>query len=136
MGDLERQRENAREIFSGIAMAGTLGLELLDVDEKTATMGLTVDHRHLNYLGGLHGGAVSALLDTVAFFPAVLLPSGRRFTTEGLSVHYFRPAAAGDRLIAKARVLRLGKRVANVEVQVAGAEGKVVAHGLVTLLVL
>ena len=126
----------AFEIFREIGLVRTLGLELEAVTERTATAGVTVDERHGNYLGGLHGGVVSTLVDTVAFFPGMLLPSGRKLTTEGLSVHYFRPAAAGDRVTATAEVLRMGRRMGHVVVSVDNGRGSQLAHGYVTLLTL
>ncbi len=126
--------ERAREIFDGIALARHLGFELLEVGSDTAVMAVSVDERHGNYMGGLHGGVLAALVDTVAFFPGRLLPSGLRLTTEGLEVHFMRPAAVGDRITARAVILRLGRRVATVQVQAKDARGQLLCHAVATLL--
>ena len=73
-------------------------------------MAVTVDDRHLNYLGGAHGGLLAALVDTVSFFPRPLLPSGTRCTTTSLNVSYTRPAAPGDHLTARSELLHLGRK--------------------------
>ncbi len=126
--------ERAREIFAGIALARHLGFELLEVGPETAVMAVTVDERHGNYLGGLHGGVLAALVDTVAFFPGRLLPSGLRFTTEGLELHFMRPAGPGARIVARADILRLGRRVATVQVQAKAGQGQLLCHAVATLL--
>jgi acyl-coenzyme A thioesterase PaaI-like protein len=46
-------------------------------------------------------GLLAALADTVCFFPRPLLPSGQAATTVNLNVSYVRPAAVGDRLLAR-----------------------------------
>jgi len=128
--------QRAVEIFREVGLVRNLGLELVEVTERTAVAAVTVDERHGNYLGGLHGGVVSTLVDTVAFFPGMLLPSGRKLTTEGLSVHYFRPAGMGERVTATAEVLRMGRRMGHVLVSVGDGQGRRLAHGYVTLLTL
>lgn len=124
----------AREIFAGVGMMRHLGVELVRVGPDEAEMAFVVDERHGNYLGGLHGGAVAAVVDTAVFFPAGLLPSGRRLTTEGIEIHFFRPAAAGERISVRARVLRSGRRLCTVEARALDGRGEAVAHALVTLL--
>ncbi|GAB4252922.1 MULTISPECIES: PaaI family thioesterase [Deferrisoma] len=128
--------DRAREIFAGIGLARHLGFELLEVTAETAEMAVTVEARHGNYLGGLHGGVLAALVDTVAFFPGRLLPSGLKLTTEGLEVHFMRPAGPGARITARAEILRLGRRVATVQVQARDQAGSLLAHAVVTLLTL
>ena len=131
MGDW---KSKADAIFSRIGMIHHLGIRLTEVTEDEAEMELVVDDRHMNSLGGLHGGAVAAMADTVAFFPGALLPSGRRFTTEGVELHFFRPAAEGERIRCRAKILRNGRRVVTVEVRTHGEKDKQISHGIVTLL--
>lgn len=114
----------------------TLGITIKDIGDRHAEMSVTIDDRHLNYMGGAHGGLISALVDTVCFFPQPLLPSGRDVTTVDLNVHYIRPASRGDRLVARSELLHLGRRTASLTVQVLDQERRLVAHGSVTLLVL
>jgi len=114
----------------------TLGITIREIGDRYAEMTVTIDERHLNYMGGAHGGLISALVDTVCFFPQPLLPSGRRLTTVGLNVNYIRPASEGDILVARSELLHLGRRTASLTVQVVDQERRLVAHGSVTLLIL
>ena len=130
----EADRERAKGIFAGIGMMEQLGVELTHVDSETAEMSFVVAEQHGNYLGGLHGGAVAAVVDTVVFFPGRLLPSGRKLTTEGIEIHFFRPAAMGERITVRAEIMRAGRRVCTVAATASNQAGRRIAHALVTLL--
>ena len=83
----------------------------------------------------VHGGAVSALVDTaamIACWSAIEFDEPPRGTTVGLSVDFVSAARAQD-LVADARVLRRGSSLCFCEVKVSGVEdGTLVASGLVT----
>lgn len=125
--------ENCLRIYSGVGMMESLGFKFVSMEEETAEIELVPDKRHANYLGALHGGAVAAGIDTVVFFPGCLLPSGRKLTTEGVELHFFRPSPLGEKVLFRARILRNGRRVVTVEAE-AVANGKKIAHAIVTLL--
>lgn len=124
------------ETGSQISLLKTLGIRLLEIGERHAVMTVTVDEKHLNYLGGAHGGLLATLIDTVCFFPQPLLPSGTTCTTTGLTVSYIRPAGPGDTLTARSELLHIGRKTASVAAQVTNQDGKLVAHGTVTLMIM
>jgi acyl-CoA thioesterase len=119
-----------------IPLLRTLGIRLTEVGERHAVMEVEVGDTHRNYYGGAHGGLIATLVDTVAFFPRPLIPSGTLLTTTGINVAYVRPAAVGDRLRARSELLHLGRRTASLSVKVTDGRDRLVAHGTVTLLVL
>lgn len=124
------------ESANAIALLKTLGIRLVEIGDRHAVMTVTADDRHLNYLGGVHGGLLAALADTVCFFPKPLLPSGQAATTVNLNVSYLRPAAAGDRLLARSELLHLGRRTASLSVRITDRDERLVAHGTAVLLLL
>lgn len=124
------------ESANAISLLKTLGIRLAEIGDGHAVMEVTVDERHRNYLGGVHGGLIATLVDTVCFFPRPLLPSGQAATTIDLNVSYVRPAALGDRLRARAELLHLGRRTASLAVRVTDQKERLVAHGTTTLLLL
>lgn len=84
----------------------------------------------------VHGGAVSALIDTAAMAAAwsAIEFDGEppRGTTVGLSVDFL-AAARAQELLAEATVLRRGASLCFCEVKArGGADGTLVATGLVT----
>jgi acyl-CoA thioesterase len=122
------------ESANTISLLKTLGIHLVEIGARHAIMTVTADHRHLNYLGGVHGGLLAALADTVCFFPRPLLPSGQKATTVNLNVNFLRPAALGDCLTARAELLHLGRRTASLAVRITDQQEHLVAHGTATLL--
>ncbi len=121
---------------NAIPLLRTLGIRLTEVGERHAVMEVDVDDRHRNYYGGAHGGLIATLLDTVSFFPAPLIPSGRVLTTTSLSVSFVRPAKVGDHLVARSELLHMGRRTASLSVRVADGDGRLVAHGTAALMIL
>lgn len=126
----------AFERAASIPMLHTLGIELVESGESHAVMAVTVTPAHANYYGGTHGGLLATLADTACFFPRPLIPAGAKVTTTNLSLNYLRPAAVGERLRARAELLRLGRRTANLEVRIENADGKLVVQGSALLQVL
>lgn len=125
--------ERVDDLMRHIGMMRHLGARLVRVDEESAEISCTVDERSGNYLSMLHGGAVVALLDTVAFLPGCMLPSGRKLTTEGIETHFFRPAAMGETVTARARILRNGRRMVIVEAEAFNGAGLKMAHCILTV---
>ena len=119
-----------------IPLLRTLGIRLEESGERHAVMSVVVEERHGNYLGGAHGGLIATLVDTVCFFPRPLLPAGRLVTTTSLTVNYIRPVQLGELLVARSELLHLGRRTASLTVRVTDRQGRLVAHGSATLLVL
>jgi uncharacterized protein (TIGR00369 family) len=82
----------------------------------------------------VHGGAISALIDTAATAAAwsgLESAEGARGTTVSLTVSFLAAARAQD-LTADARVVKRGRSICFCEVDVAGADGRAIAKGLVT----
>ena len=87
-----------------------------------------------NVAGSLHGGAIATLVDragTVAIVTADR--DGRPGVTTDLNVSYFAPAPAGSTVVAEARVLKAGKTLAYVTVDIRRVtDGVLVAQGRMT----
>jgi len=127
---------SASKQVQNIPFLQTLGVTLGDIAERHAVMTVAIDDRHLNYMGTVHGGLISALVDTACFFPEPLVPSGLKLTTVDLHVNYIRPARKGDTLTARSELLHLGRRTARLVVKVTDQADNLVAHGAATLMVL
>jgi uncharacterized protein (TIGR00369 family) len=82
----------------------------------------------------VHGGAISALIDTAATAAAwsgADLSANPRGTTIALSVNFI-AAARGQDITAEARVIQRGRTITVCEVSVDGSDGKRVANALIT----
>ena len=123
----------ARASFATVAYAKLLGLELGEVSEGVATVHLPVRDELRQNRGVVHGGAVASLIDTAAAF-ALLSKIGldQRVTTTDLTIHYLRPISTG-RLTATAQIVRAGRRLFVVSVEVTN-EQKLVATAVTSYL--
>ncbi len=81
----------------------------------------------------VHGGAIATLIDSAGVIAAWsdADPSATRGATADLSVSYLLAAHAVD-LIAEARVIRRGRSLVFVEVDVISSTGERIAKGMVT----
>ncbi|MBM3363063.1 MAG: thioesterase family protein [Betaproteobacteria bacterium] len=96
----------------------------------------------------LHGGVISALLDVVAGMACICALGSRhpdkpleqrmkhfdRLGTIDLRVDYLRPAVS-EHFEAKGRVVRLGSRVANTQMEFLSASGQLLATGAAAYIV-
>ena len=82
----------------------------------------------------VHGGAIASLIDTsaaVAAWSNTDIPEKIRAVTVNLTVTYLAVASKED-LLAVARVLRRGRNLVYLDVEVRSASGSAIARGLVT----
>lgn len=104
-----------------------LGVEVSRMENGEAEARLDLQPHHCNKRGVVHGGVLSALLDT-ALGAAVIasIPKEWWCATTSLSVQFLEGVRGGT-LICTGRVLRRGKRVAFAGGEVRDASGKLVA---------
>jgi uncharacterized protein (TIGR00369 family) len=111
-----------------------LGMELVDIETGRATVRLPYQEAITTMGDTVHGGALASLVDnaaTAAAWAAVETPENLRGTTVSISIFYMSAARSED-TIAEAVVLRSGRSLSYIDVNVRGASGKVVAKAIVT----
>jgi uncharacterized protein (TIGR00369 family) len=115
------------EIFPEVWKRGDLRIE--ELAPMGATVRLVHHPRHLRPGGTISGPAMFALCD-VALYVAILGEIGRvaHAVTTNVSINFLRKPAPAD-LIGKAKLIKLGKRLAVGEVAIySTGESKMVAH--------
>ena len=129
------ERRRIREAFENVPFARLLGLELGEVDGRgEATLHLAVRDDLRQNRGVVHGGVTASLIDTAAAFAILtLLEPGQSTTTIDLTIHYLRPLLNGQ-ATARARVLRAGRRLIVVNIEVVDEVGNLVATALTSYL--
>ncbi len=92
----------------------------------------------LNPLGGVHGGWVLTLIDTVTGCAAhSTLPAGVGYASIETKANFSRPIRADSGLVrAEGRVVSKGRSIISAEGRVIDRDGRVLAHGTSTLMVL
>lgn len=127
----EAQERRIRAAFEKIPFVHLLGIELGELRRGQATMQLEMRDELRRNNGVAHGGAIASLVDTAAAFAILtLLEPDETTTTIDLTIHYLRPLIKG-RAIAHARVLRAGRRIIVISIEVLD-EGKAIAATALT----
>ncbi len=133
-------RERLREVSEGKAdpppIMITLGMKVLQFGDGKATLKMKVDGKFYNPMGTLHGGVMTDLADACMGIATMsTLGEDETFTTLELKMNFIRPVYE-DELTAEAKVLHRGRKVVLVESVLKNREGKEVARGTATQMVL
>ena len=128
----EARVARAQAAFAAVPFAKLLGLEMGELKTGEATLHLTVRDELTQNQGVMHGGAVASLIDTASAFAVVTqLEPDERVTTTDLTIHYLRPIVSG-RLSATARIVRGGRRLFVLSIEVINDQQKLVATAITT----
>ena len=113
-----------------------VGLEIGMSEGGEGRVSLAVQPHHLQAAGQVHGGLIAVLADT-AMFRAVrsLLGPGQRTTTVELKVNFLENTNSG-RITASAKVANQGERLLVGDIEVRSDDGRLIAQGLGTFLVM
>jgi uncharacterized protein (TIGR00369 family) len=127
--------DNVRD-FLGDSFPGHLGIEPLEIEDERASGRIVVDRRHLHPGGYVHGGAWTALGDTVAAWATFRnVPPHHDFTTIELKLNVFGAGLPGDEILAVATPLHVGRSTVVIEVKIErtrDGETKLAANMIVT----
>ncbi len=123
-----------RQFLPTSPLVAHLGIGLDELDDGHARLRLPFRDHNVTMGTVVHGGAIAALIDTAAMAAAwagAEMPETLRGATVSLSVNYV-SAADGVDLIADARVVRRGRRLTSLQVEVTDPSGDVVATAMAT----
>jgi uncharacterized protein (TIGR00369 family) len=86
--------------------------------------------------GVVHGGAIASLADTaVAFALMTLIQRGQQVTTVEFKINFLAPVDKGI-MIGEARIVNKGGKLVMADMEVKNEEGKLLAKGLATYMIL
>jgi uncharacterized protein (TIGR00369 family) len=128
------RREVIAQFVPNSPLVQHLGIRLDSVGDDRAVLTLPFSEHACTFGDVIHGGAISALADTAAMAAAWAdeeIPAAIAGATVSLHVDFV-AAARGCDITAHASVVRRGRKLSFIEVEVRDAGGDVVAKALAT----
>jgi uncharacterized protein (TIGR00369 family) len=115
-----------------------LDIKLEQLGQGEAEMSMTVQPKHLQTMGIVHGGVIASILDSVTWWAAFAAqePGDQaRIMSADLKLNYLSALKSG-RATAKGKCKKSGSRLCYVVGEIFDETGRLVADGSSTLLVL
>ncbi len=115
--DSDRKAQLARQFIEAIPFSRALGMRLIEIGDGVAAIEMDHDSRFVgdSKTGVIHGGAVSALMDTCGGAAVMSHPHAPAGTaTIDLRIDYMRPATPGQTIRARATCYHITRSVAFV----------------------
>jgi uncharacterized protein (TIGR00369 family) len=126
--------KRAQTAFASVPYAKFLGLQLGEIKKGEVSIYLEVRDELKQNQGVVHGGAIASLIDTASAFAVLTqIDVDERVTTTDLTIHYLRPVTTG-RMTATARIIRGGRRLFVLSVDVLNEANDLVATAVTTYL--
>ncbi|MDD3471444.1 MAG: PaaI family thioesterase [Syntrophaceae bacterium] len=125
-----------REKVNACGYFRLLGMQLINFEIGSSVIKLEAGEKHLQPFGVVHGGVLASIIDAAAFwavFPEV--DQGKGMTTVDLKINYLAPLREG-KIVARGKIIKMGKTIGLGEGTVYDQFGKILAHGVSTLMVL
>ncbi|MGH1575628.1 PaaI family thioesterase [Planktotalea sp.] len=116
----EHNVQIARQFIKAIPHATALGMELTQIENGSAEIRMPYNAKFVGdpKTGVIHGGAVSALMDTCCGAAVMSHPKSPSATaTIDLRIDYMRPATPGQDIVTRAHCYHITRSVAFVRAQ-------------------
>ncbi len=125
-----KQAVNASPYFALISMT----IEGLEAGHSR--LGVVLEEKHLHPFGSVHGGVFASLIDAAAYWALhTEVDEGKRLTTVEMKLNFLAPARAG-KLVAEGYRIQLGRTLGIGEAKVEDGEGKLLARGMGTFMII
>lgn len=116
---------------STLLLAGTLRF----IEAGEAWIDYPIKQEMSNPIGMIQGGFLAALIDDTIGLAFFSLEPRLMFTTTNLNVNYLFGARVGEIVRAKAKVIRMGKKIANFECKIYNSKEEIIANSTSNLVV-
>ncbi|MCO8041962.1 PaaI family thioesterase [Acinetobacter bohemicus] len=119
------------------SISQTIPMKPTVIESGQVTFEVQADQRHLNPLGGVHGGFAATVLDTVTGCAVhSALEAGIGYGTIDLNIKMCRPVPQNQPLTAIGKLINMSKNLAISEGEIVDEDGKLYAHATATCMIL
>ena len=119
------------------SISATIPMQPYQVTHGSIHFKAKADHRHLNPLGGVHGGFAATVLDSVKGCAVhSMLEAGVGYGTIDLNIKMCRPIPQDKELIAIGTVINMSKNLGISEGKIVDEDGKLYAHATATCMII
>jgi uncharacterized protein (TIGR00369 family) len=113
-----------------------LQITLEEIDQGFARFRMPFRKELTHAYGVVHGGAIASLADTAAAFALMtMIQPGEKVTTAEFKINFLSPVPRGE-MIGEARIVNKGKKLVLADMEVKNEEGKLLAKGIATYMIL
>jgi len=133
MTGLELLTAMSNGLIPAPSITETIPMKMDSIKKGVVRFTVKADARHLNPLGGVHGGFAATVLDSVTGCAVhSVLDAGIGYGTIDLNVKMIRPIPKNINLSAEGRVINVSKNLGISEGEIKDSEGKLYAHATCT----
>ncbi|MGE8561261.1 MAG: PaaI family thioesterase [Acinetobacter sp.] len=119
------------------SISETMPMQPYEVTEGSIRFKVKADNRHLNPLGGVHGGFAATVLDSVTGCAVhSMLEAGVGYGTIDLNIKMCRPIPKDQQLLAVGTVINISKNLGISEGKIIDEDGKLYAHATATCMII
>lgn len=123
--------------YGNVPIGDHVGFRMAEVSKGRIVFTGVPGGNVLNLIGTVHGGYAATILDSaLALSVLSTLDADSNFTTLEIKVNYVRPISPGMSVRAEGTVVHSGRRVATSEARLTDSEGRLLAHGTTTCIIL
>lgn len=128
--------EELNNISKG-SMLETLGIEITEIGPNYLKATMPVDHRTIQPMGILHGGASAALAESMGSFASTLLIDSPDLTAVGTSINtnHLKSKASGI-VTGTVKPIRVGRKVHVWQIDITDEKGKLLSSSVLTTIVI
>jgi len=136
MSGLEMMKAMVEGKIPMASIAVTIPMKGITAEHGKVIFEATADDRHLNPLGGVHGGFSATVLDSVTGCAVhTVLDSGVGYATVDLNIKMLKAVPKNIPLLAEGKVIHISKSLGVSEGTLRDSEDQIYAHATATCMI-
>ena len=135
---LDQVRGMRDGVFGVAPMQELMNMRLVEAEDGWVVFTAVPEDKHYNPQGTVHGAFAAAILDSAMGLAVVTkLPAGVAQTTVEFKLNFVRPMSSRSGAVrGEGRVIHCGRSIAMAEGRLLTSDGKLIAHGTTTCMIL